>query len=181
VAIAGRGPRAERLAAERADWVILAGKPLEQLGSFADQVRARGSEARGRPPAIAWNPAASWTEEMVAETRSHFAYMTIDLPPESRLALGVDDDLVARLREVVSTRGPEAAADLVPGSVLDHYALTGDRAGVTARLRRLCARIEPELLVFDASDYSADFVAEAAAVAIEAGAVSGPMAVAVTR
>jgi 5,10-methylenetetrahydromethanopterin reductase len=173
VALAGRGPRAERLAAERADWLLLAGKPVESLTAFAAMARARGVAARGRPAAIAWNPATAWTDDMVAEVRSHFAYMTVDLPTESRRALGADDDLVAKLREVVNRDGPDAAAALVPQAVIDHYAVVGARTDVVARLRDLRSQLQPELMVFDAFDYSSAHLQQIAAIATDAGALAG--------
>jgi 5,10-methylenetetrahydromethanopterin reductase len=173
IAIAGRGPRVERLAGERADWVLLAGKALDRVEGLVARTRAAGLAARGRAPAIAWNPVAAWTDAMAADVRSHLAYIAVDLPPWDRLALGIDDGLAARLRAIVASEGPDAAAPLVPQGVVDHYALVGDRAAVVARLGELSGRMAPELVVFDAGDYSAGFVAELAAVAHDAGAVDG--------
>jgi 5,10-methylenetetrahydromethanopterin reductase len=173
IAIAGRGPKAERLAGERADWVLLAGKPLARVEALVEQLRAAGIAARGRPPMIAWNPASAWTANMASDVRSHFAYITVDLPPAARRALGVDDDLVARLRHIVNTDGAEAAAPLIPQAVVDHYAIVGDRPSVVARLSELRTRVRPELLVFDAEDYSVGFLEQAAGVAVDAGVVLG--------
>ena len=175
LAIAGRGPRAERLAIERAEWVVLAGKPLNSMGPFADSIRARSLAARGRPAALAWNPAATWTPATAAEMRAHFAYMTVDLPPADRRALGADDELVERLRTMVNTEGPEAAAALVPQAVVDHYAVVGERAAVITRLQELRARIRPELMVFDANDYSHRHLEDVAALAHDAGVKAGPL------
>jgi alkanesulfonate monooxygenase SsuD/methylene tetrahydromethanopterin reductase-like flavin-dependent oxidoreductase (luciferase family) len=175
VAIAGRGPRAEGLAIDRAEWVVLAGKPLDTMGVFADSLRARSTAARGRPAALAWNPAAAWNPATVAEMRAHFAYMTVDLPPADRRALGADDDLVERLRSVVNTQGPEAAADLVPQAVVDQYAVVGDRGRVVTRLQELRARIQPELMVFDANDYSLSHLEEVVALAHDVGLTAGAL------
>jgi 5,10-methylenetetrahydromethanopterin reductase len=175
VAIAGRGPRVEALAAQRADWVLLAGKSLAGVEALVGRLRAGGIAARGRPPAVAWNPLAAWTDALVAEARSHLAYMAVDLPAAERRGLGVDDDLAARLRHVVTTEGPEAAGPLVPASVVDHYAITGDPATVALRLGALREQLAPELLVFDAGDYTAGFMEEVAGMANSAGARDGPL------
>jgi 5,10-methylenetetrahydromethanopterin reductase len=187
IALAGRGPRVERLAAERADWVLLAGKRRDRLEPLVQRLRTsvpgRSLAGRaaptdqvaptGRPaPAIAWNPSPAWTDAMVDELRSHFAYMTVDLPPADRQALGVDDDLVVRLDHLVNTKGPEAAAALVPDAVVEQYAVVGTRAEVVSQLGAWRERIRPELWVFDAGDYSVSFLDEVAGVATDAGAVS---------
>jgi len=172
IAIAGRGPRVERFAAERADYVLLAGRAVDKVALLVDQMRAWGISARGRPASIAWNPTAAWTEPMVAQIRAHFAYMAVDMPAAERLALGLDDDRTAQLKELVNVRGPAAAAALISDTLLERCAVTGTRAHVVARLAELRQRIRPEMFLFDADDYSVAFLEEAAAVALDAGAVT---------
>jgi 5,10-methylenetetrahydromethanopterin reductase len=170
LAIAGRGPRVERLAAERADWILLAGRAIRAVPPLVARLREIGRAARGRPPAIAWNPVAVWTEPMREDLRAHLAYMAVDMPAADRDALGLDSATIEQLRITVNTRGPEVAAALIPESVLDHYAIVGDRAQVVARLARLRQELQPELLVFDAGDYSIAFLEQLAALALDAGA-----------
>ena len=55
IAIAGGGPRAERLAIERADWLIVAGRPV------ADMPCVRADAARHAPPASAGECASPGT------------------------------------------------------------------------------------------------------------------------
>jgi 5,10-methylenetetrahydromethanopterin reductase len=172
VAIAGRGPRVERLAGERADWILLAGRAIDRIGPLVERLRGLGMGSRGRAAAIAWNPTAAWTEPMVAQIRAHLAYMAVDMPAPERVALGLDDDRTARLKELVNSAGPEAAARLIPDAVLARYAVTGTRAQVVARLAELRQQVQPELLLFDADDYSVAFLEHAAAIALEAGAVT---------
>jgi 5,10-methylenetetrahydromethanopterin reductase len=172
IAVASRGPRGERLGAERADWILLAGRATDTVAPLVGQLRAMGLAARGRAAAIAWNPTTAWTEPMRAELRMHFAYMAVDMPPAERSALGFDDDRTAHLREIVNSKGPEAAGELIPDTVLERYAVAGHRAQVVARLRELRRLVRPELLVFDAHDYSAAFLEEAASVAVDAGVLS---------
>jgi len=137
IAIAGRGPRVERFAAERADWILLAGRAVDKVAPLVVEMRAMGTSARGRAAAIAWNPTAAWTEPMVDQIRAHFAYMVVDMPATERVALGVDDDRTAQLTELVNAHRPEAAATLIPDAVLERYAVTGTRAQVVARLAEL--------------------------------------------
>lgn len=170
LAIAGRGPRVERLAAERADWVLLAGKGVAEVPALAARVRAQGA-AVGRQPWIVWNPAAGWTPEHVDRIRPHFAYMTVDLPPAELEELGIDDETVSRLRETVHGQGTEAAAALVPDTVLQRYAVVGDRERVVARLSEGREQARPELLAFTVADYSTEFIEDAAAIARDAGYV----------
>ena len=61
---------------------------------------------------------------------------------------------------------------MTPDALIERYAVTGDRARVVARLAALRQQVQPELLVFDADDYSVAFLERAAAVAMDAGVVA---------
>ena len=112
---------------------------------------------------------------MIADLRAHFAYMAVDMPPADRRALGLDDSQIETLREIVNTRGPEAAAAHLGDEVLQRYAVAGERRDVIARLSDLRRQVQPELLLFDAGDYSTAYVEDVAGVARDAGAVHGPI------
>jgi 5,10-methylenetetrahydromethanopterin reductase len=174
IAIAGRGPRVERLAAERADWILLAGRAIERVAGLVDDLRGMGQASRGRAAAIAWNPTAAWTEPMVDEIRAHLAYMAVDMPAAERSVLGLDDDATARLRHIVNSSGPEVAAPLITDAVLQRYAVIGDRKKVVTRLNELRLAVQPELLLFDADDYSVAFLEQVAQLALDAGVVRFP-------
>jgi alkanesulfonate monooxygenase SsuD/methylene tetrahydromethanopterin reductase-like flavin-dependent oxidoreductase (luciferase family) len=139
LAVAGRGPRVERLGAERADWFLVAGRAVETVPALFERLRT----GRHRP-SIAWNPVAAWTEAMREDLRGHLAYMASDMPAADRPQVITDD-------------------------VLERYAIVGTRAQVAQRLGQLRQQLSPELLVFDAGDYSVQFLEELASIALDAG------------
>jgi 5,10-methylenetetrahydromethanopterin reductase len=144
LAIAGRGPRVERLAAERADYVLLAGRAADSVGPLVK--RLRSMRQHGRPPAIVWNPVAAWTQAMREDLRAHLTYMSVDMPAAERAMLGSAD------------------------AVLEKYAIVGSREEVAARLATCFEEIRPELVVFDAGDYSVGYLESLASMAMDAGA-----------
>ena len=166
LALAGRGPRVERLAAERADWVVLAGRAVGAVPELVARLRQPGRAA------IAWNPAAAWTEPLRDELRLHLAYMAVDMPDADRARLGLDPAATETLRARVASEGPEAAASLITDAILERYAIVGSRSHVVARLGELRALVRPELLVFDARDYTRADLEDIAALASDAGAVA---------
>jgi 5,10-methylenetetrahydromethanopterin reductase len=168
VAIAGRGPRVERLSAERADWVIVAGKPVADMPAFARTLRARAARL-GRRVRIAWNPMVGWAPRHIDNIRPHLSYMTVDMPPAWQERLGIGDSLLAELRTELVSAGAEAAARLVPDSVLATFALTGDREDVARRLAAAIKSVAPDLLVFEVQDYDTGHIGDIAALAAEAG------------
>ena len=168
IAVAGRGPRVERLAAQRADYVLLAGRSVESIPAVVARLRSSG-RPQG-PPRIVCNPVAAWTPAMREELRAHLAYMAVDMPAAERALLRLDGERTAELRRIVNSRGPEAAARLIGDSVLDEYAIVGDRPAVVKRLGVLLEQVRPEILAFDLGQYSNDFVQTVAALALDAGA-----------
>jgi 5,10-methylenetetrahydromethanopterin reductase len=171
MAIAGRGPRVERLSAERADWIIVAGKPVTEIGAFTRTLRDRAAAA-GRRVRVAWNPMVGWAPGHLDGIRPHLSYMTVDMPAAWRDRLGVDDGLVTRLRDALSSDGPAAAARLVPDSVLGAFAITGDRANVVSRLASAVEAARPELVVFGPHEYTTGHLGDIAALAAEAGLIA---------
>ncbi len=168
VAIAGRGPRVQRLSAERADWVIVSGKPVAEIGAFTRTLRDHAKKA-GRKPRVAWNPMVGWTPGHLDQIRPHLSYMTVDMPAAWRERLGVDDGLVARLRAALASDGPDAAGRLVPDEVLGAFAITGDRADVVSRLASAIESAAPELVAFGPHEYTTGHLGDIAALAAEAG------------
>jgi 5,10-methylenetetrahydromethanopterin reductase len=177
VAIAGRGPRVARLSAERADWVIVSGKPVAEIGAFTRTLRDRAIKA-GRKPRVAWNPMVGWTPGHLDHIRPHLSYMTVDMPAAWRERLGVDDGLVARLRAALASDGPDAAGRLVPDEVLGAFAITGDRADVVSRLAAAIESAAPELVAFGPHEYTTAHLGDIAALAAEAGLTTSPVRVA---
>ncbi|MGH3248425.1 MAG: LLM class flavin-dependent oxidoreductase [Trebonia sp.] len=168
VSIAGRGPRVERLKAQRADWAVVSGKPVNEMGEFARSLRTRAAAA-GRQLKIAWNPMVGWTQGHLDTIREHLSYMSVDMPAAWRARLDVSDDVVAELRAALARGGPVAAGPLVPEAVLDAFAITGDRDDVARRLADAVDRVTPDLLVFGPHDYTTGHVAELAALAGKVG------------
>jgi 5,10-methylenetetrahydromethanopterin reductase len=171
IAIAGRGPRVERLSAQRGDWVIVSGKPVEEVAGYARAIRDQAARA-GRAVRIAWNPMVGWEPGHVDAIRPHLSYMTVDMPDRWRERLGISDSVVVGLRAALRNDGPDAAARLVPDAVLDAFAIVGDRADVAGRLAAAIEAAAPDLLVFGAHDYTHEHISDVAALAAEVGLVA---------
>lgn len=127
-AIAGRGPRVQRLAAERADWVIFSAKPLAHVAAEAARVRAAGSAG------IAWSAYVAWSEVERARVLRHFSYMAVDAPPDIREAAGLDDERVGRVRAAMLAGRMDEAALHLPPALVDQYAVAGTAAECAAAI-----------------------------------------------
>ncbi len=135
LAVAGRGPRVQALAAERADWVILSAEPLARLPGTATRLRAHGAR-------LAWSAYLAYDAVQRRKVLGHFSYMALDAPPEIRAAAGLDDDRVNAVREAMLAGRLDDAAALLPESLVDHYAVAGDPQECAARIAAMSAHCD---------------------------------------
>lgn len=131
MAVAGRGPRVQRFAASEADWVILSAKALAELPEAASVIR-RGA-AR-----IAWSAYLAYDDTERRRALRHFAYMALDAPAEIRRRVGLDELRAARVRRAMLAGRLDDAAEHLPESLLDLYAVTGTPAECASRIASLC-------------------------------------------
>ena len=131
MAMAGRGPRTQALAAERADWVILSAKPLANLHEEADRIRSAGHAG------IAWSAYLAYSDEERRRVLTHFSYMAVDAPPAIRAAAGLDDEKAARVKAAMLAGDLEEAAALLPPALVDAFAITGTPAQCAGTLSSL--------------------------------------------
>jgi 5,10-methylenetetrahydromethanopterin reductase len=128
IGVAGRGPRVQRLAAEKADWIILSAKSMTELPGVADEVRSRG------PAKIAWSAYLAYSDVERRRVLRHFSYMAVDAPPEIRDAVGLDDTTTAEVRAHMLAGRMEEAAALLPDAMVDLYAVAGSPEEIAAAI-----------------------------------------------
>lgn len=119
LAIAGRGPRVQALAAEVADWVILSGKAITDLPHVAAAIRATGDAG------IIWSAYIAYDDVERAKALRHFSYMALDAPPDIRAAAGLDDAMAAQVKQAMLGGDLDRAASLLPSALVDVYAVAG--------------------------------------------------------
>ena len=131
IAVAGRGPRVQRLAAEHSDCVILSAAPPAQLLAAAERIRSSGSAK------IAWSAYLAYNDTERRRVLSHFSYMAVDAPAEVREADGLDDATTEEVRRLMLAGRMDEAALLLPDALVDRYGLAGTPAVISARIGEL--------------------------------------------
>ena len=131
MAIAGRGPRVQRFGAAEADWVILSAKALADLPEAAVAIRSGGG-AR-----VAWSAYLAYDDTERRRALRHFAYMALDAPAEIRRQIGLDELRSARVRRAMLAGHLDEAAEHLPESLLDLYAVTGTPTECAATIAAL--------------------------------------------
>jgi 5,10-methylenetetrahydromethanopterin reductase len=175
IAVAGRGPRVQAFAATTADWILLSGKPLDELAGAVATLRSRAAEV-GRIVRVAWSAYLAWDAATVDAIRPHFTYATVDMPPETRVALGISEIELASVRETMARDGIEAAARYVPRSVVERAAVVGDPGAIVEGLREQLERVAPDLFLLPLHDHDVAeaFIATAARLLRSAGFTEAP-------
>ncbi|HMK10134.1 MAG TPA: LLM class flavin-dependent oxidoreductase, partial [Acidimicrobiales bacterium] len=130
IAIAGRGPRVQALAAREADWVILSAEPPVSLPQAAARLRVNGAK-------VAWSAYLAYGAEQRSRVLGHFSYMAIDAPPAIRERAGLSDGRVDAIRVEMLAGRLDAAAALLPDALVDEYAVAGDPEGCARRIASL--------------------------------------------
>lgn len=131
LAMAGRGPRTQKLAAVKADWVILSAKALSELPATAARIRSTGRAK------IAWSAYLAYSEQERRRVLRHFVYMAVDAPPEIRAAAGLDSEKVNVLKEHMLAGRTEDAVVLLPESLIDLFAVAGSKSECAKKIGAL--------------------------------------------
>ena len=156
IAVAGRGPRVQRLAAEHSDWVILSAAPPAHLGAVAERIRSRGSAQ------IAWSAYLAYNDTERRRVLPHFSYMAVDAPAEVRAADGLDDDDTEEVRRLMLAGRMGDAAKLLPDALVDRYGLAGSPAAISARIAELSGCFDIFMLPMNDESTAADHIRRSA-------------------
>ncbi len=156
IAVAGRGPRVQRLAAERSDCVILSAAPPAELPAVAERIRGQGS-AR-----IAWSAYLAYNDVERRRVLPHFSYMAVDAPAGVRTADGLDDATTEEVRRLMLAGRMDAAAELLPDALVDRYGLAGTPAGISAQIAELSDCFDIFMLPMNDEATAADHIRQSA-------------------
>lgn len=167
IAIAGRGPRVQALAAERADWVILSGKALTDLPKEAARIRGAGDAS------IIWSAYIAWSESERSRVLRHFSYMALDAPPEIREAAGLDDAKAEAVKVAMLAGDHDGAAALLPPALIDHYAVAGSETECAATIAAHRDHFDLFMLPLNDEAAAEEHIEKGAQILAQAGSVSG--------
>ena len=156
IAVAGRGPRVQRLGAEYGDWVILSAKSVAELPAVAAEVRSRGS-AR-----IAWSAYLAYSDLERRRVLRHFSYMAVDAPQNIRDAVGLDDGTAEEVRAHMLAGRMDDAAALLPDAMVDLYAIAGTRQEIATVIAGQRANFDLFMLPMNDEATSEDHIRECA-------------------
>ena len=162
MAVAGRGPRVQRFGASEADWVILSAKALADLPEAATAIGAGGAR-------VAWSAYLAYDDTERRRALRHFAYMALDAPAEIRRQVGLDELRAARVRRAMLAGHLDEAAEHLPESLLDLYAVTGTPTECAARIAGLRGSFDLFVLPMNDEETCEAHIEASAAVLAHAG------------
>ena len=163
MAVAGRGPRVQRFGAAEADWVILSAKALADLPEAAATIRGGGVAN------VAWSAYLAYDDTERRRALRHFAYMALDAPAEIRRQVGLDELRAARVRRAMLAGRLDEAAEHLPASLLDFYAVTGSPAECAAQIAGLRGEFDLFVLPMNDEETCEEHIEAGAAILAHAG------------
>ena len=152
LAVAGRGPRVQRLAAEHADCIILSAAAPADLPAVSVRVRASGSAQ------IAWSAYIAYNRIERQGVLRHFTYIAVDAPLEVRAAAGLDDHTTDEVRRLMLAGRLDEAAELLPDALVDHYGIAGTPSEITAKIAELSPCFDLFMLPMNNAATAADHI-----------------------
>ncbi len=172
MAVAGRGPRVQRFAAAEADWVIFSAKALAELPEAAAAIR--GGVPRGAR--VAWSAYLAYDDTERRRALRHFAYMALDAPADIRRQVGLDELRAARVRRAMLAGRLDEAAEHLPESLLDLYAVTGTPPECAARIAGLRDSFDLFVLPMNDEETCEAHIEAGTAILAHAGELTSPAA-----
>ncbi|MGH8923723.1 MAG: LLM class flavin-dependent oxidoreductase [Acidimicrobiia bacterium] len=163
LAMAGRGPRTQKLAAMEADWVILSAKALSELPPTAARIRSAGKAK------IAWSAYLAYNEQERRRALRHFVYMAVDAPAEIRAAAGLDNEKVGVIKQSMLAGRTEDAAGLLPESLLDLFAVAGSPSECARKIGALRSSFDLFMLPLNDEADAEGHIRESAGILRSAG------------
>ena len=119
IAIAGRGPRVQALAAAEADWIVLSAEAPATLPARPERLRANGGK-------VAWSVYLAYGPEERSRVLGHFLYMALDdRRRRSGSAPASPTSASGAIRAEMLAGRLDAAAALLPDVLVDEYAIAG--------------------------------------------------------
>jgi 5,10-methylenetetrahydromethanopterin reductase len=151
IALAGRGPRVQALAAAEADWVILSAEAPATLPAAADRLRANGAK-------VAWSAYLAYAPDERRRVLGHFSYMALDAPPAIRDRAGLTDDRIDAIRTEMLAGRLDTAASLLPDALVDEYAVTGTSRECAERIAGLAPSFDLFVLPMNDVEHCAEHI-----------------------
>jgi 5,10-methylenetetrahydromethanopterin reductase len=158
IAIAGRGPRVQRLAAERADWVILSAKGVDEMEHTARGIRSAGDAK------IGWSAYLAYDAAERRKVLKHFSYMAVDAPPEIREAVGLTEDTTELVRAAMLSGDMELAATYLPDALVDLFAIAGSPSDCGAAIASCAEHFDMFLLPMNDEASSEEHITRSAVI-----------------
>lgn len=146
--MAVRGSHLLKLAGELADAVVMVVKSdVETAVKLVEQ----GSAKSGRRPLRVYLDSMAFTEDMVSQARTLFAYVLMDTPPRQLAGLGLTSERVTEIAQAMGAGGPAAATKLITPEMLKRYQIAGTREECVQALEDLVKTGDMDVFMLNAT------------------------------
>lgn len=138
---AGRGSKMLEQAGELADGVLLSGIAKFDL-QRTREIILKGAEKSGRKTKIFYDVLLAFNETLQERVSEDYSFMIIDSPPDVKQQLGLSDEYIENIRNVMLEKGLHAASRLISSETLSHFIIIGDEEACAKELAQIMKQYE---------------------------------------
>ncbi len=151
--LAGRGPKLLTLGGEVADGVVLSFVLKDQFQLWLDLIQT-GAKISGNKPRVCFSTPIIISAKTLEETKPHMTYRLINISPDVRKKIGITEEEISSIREVITCNGIIEAGKMVKDSWLKPFVIMGSLEECKTELVKLFKRYdisEIQIPLFNAS------------------------------
>lgn len=125
ILMAGRGNKMLELAGSMADFVLLSGIAKFDLQRSRDLIIS-GSIKNSIKPKIFYDVHVVFNDDLKQGIRSDYTFMMIDSPNHIKNQLGLSEEHINTIKEIMLTDGLQAASKYIPDELLSQFIILGN-------------------------------------------------------
>jgi alkanesulfonate monooxygenase SsuD/methylene tetrahydromethanopterin reductase-like flavin-dependent oxidoreductase (luciferase family) len=134
--MAGRGNKMLELAGSMADFVLLSGIAKFDLQRSLDLIK-KGSIKNPVKPKIFYDVHVVFSNDLKRGIRSDYTFMIIDSPNHIKNHLGLMEDYINTIKEIMLSDGLQAASEYITDELLSEFIILGNEESCAEEIARI--------------------------------------------
>jgi 5,10-methylenetetrahydromethanopterin reductase len=136
ILMAGRGNKMLELAGSMADFVLLSGIAKFDLQRSRDLIIA-GSKKNSLKPNIFYDVHVVFNDDLKQGIRSDYTFMIIDSPDHIKSHLGLSEEYINTIKEIMLSKGLHAASEYITDELLAQFIILGNQESCAEEIARI--------------------------------------------
>lgn len=136
ILMAGRGNKMLELAGSLADFILLSGIAKFDLKRSHDMIK-KGSQKLSKNPKIFYDVNVVFNDQLKQDIRSDYTFMIIDSPNHIKNHLGLTEEYINTIKEIMLSDGLQAASEYITDELLSEFIILGNEKFCAEEIARI--------------------------------------------